>query len=143
MNAHLTDGEEIEPQPQSDARTVELEELSRRDVENDAGRAVRVVELRIPEDLAYFDGHFDGDPVLPGVVQLNTVALAHVETRWPELGHLEGTRRLKFIRPLRPGDTITLYLERKSAPRQVGLVIKKGDETCTTTTLLFAEGSDT
>ena len=120
----------------------ELEELSTKDGVNDAGREVHTVELRVPENLLYFQGHFKNDPVLPGVVQLNTVVLSRIERRWPELGRLEKMRRLKFIQIIRPGDVIAVRLERKATPNQVGLVITKGDEVCTTASLIFAEETE-
>lgn len=98
------------------------------------------VELRAPADLVYFSGHFPGDPLLPGVVQLNDVALAEVERSWPDLGPLERIQRLKFIHPIRPGDAFTLRLERRTRPGQVALAIRRpGGEVCTSAVLSFSD----
>ncbi|MBL8558077.1 MAG: hypothetical protein JNM47_05115 [Hyphomonadaceae bacterium] len=57
-------------------------------------------------------GHFPGHPVAPGVVVLDRV-IAAACAQFP--GHAcVGVRRMKFLRPLRPGETLALELE---APR--------------------------
>jgi 3-hydroxymyristoyl/3-hydroxydecanoyl-(acyl carrier protein) dehydratase len=105
------------------------------------GDTIEVV-LRAPPDLVYFTGHFPGDPLLPGVVQLNDVALAEVERAWPDLGPLERIQRLKFVRAIRPGDPFTLRLERRARPGQVALTILSGDEAlCTSAVLSFGEAT--
>lgn len=75
----------------------------------DAKRAER--ELCVPPTLACFPGHFPGQPIVPGVVQLDwAMSLA---ARW--LGGAPWPRRidgLKFKSPLLPGQLATLALER-------------------------------
>lgn len=53
--------------------------------------------------------HFPGDPIVPGVVILNEVALVIGENRpgcW-----ISGISRVKFTAPLRPGQPFTVSLE--------------------------------
>ncbi|MGH0033319.1 MAG: hypothetical protein ACQGVC_26315 [Myxococcota bacterium] len=73
------------------------------------GRTLRV-RARVPRDLAFFDGHFPGHPVLPGFVQLHWVAeWARQELgEAPEVASIEA---LKFREPLRPGDEFALEVE--------------------------------
>lgn len=66
--------------------------------------------LRVPDDLAYVEGHFPGSPVVPGVVQLRW-ALAAAEAL---LGGPAAPSRLdavKFKEMLRPGDAFRLVVE--------------------------------
>jgi 3-hydroxymyristoyl/3-hydroxydecanoyl-(acyl carrier protein) dehydratase len=70
--------------------------------------AVRL-RLHVPEDLAYFEGHFPGLPLLPGVVQLHWAVRLAAE----HLGQTcRGSRidQLKFLAIVRPGDDLTLEL---------------------------------
>lgn len=122
--------------PDDSAPSRHLKVLGATRVELD-GRERWEVELEVPPDLLYFLGHFDGDPVLPGVVQLDDAVLTQVERAWPDLGRLERARRLKFVRPIRPGGVVRLALERRSDPGQVGFHIESGGETCTSGILIF------
>ena len=65
--------------------------------------------LRIPEDLTWFEGHFPGDPILPGIIQLKWV----IESAQCMTG--AGTQpgaihQLKFKLPIRPGTIVDLTL---------------------------------
>jgi 4-coumarate--CoA ligase (photoactive yellow protein activation family) len=72
------------------------------------------VRFRVPDDCGYFRGHFDEQPILPGVVQLQQLALAEARRRYPELQALRRIVRVKFKRLISPGETLVLQLARKS-----------------------------
>ncbi len=116
-------------------RDFELLETSEGTTED--GRAYSEALLLVPRDLVYFEGHFPGDPLLPGVVQMDRLAVARAGEQWPDLGPLEKIRRLKFIEPIRPGDRIRVRLERKKTPNQVALSIWSDESRCTTASLVF------
>ncbi|MET0341508.1 MAG: AMP-binding protein [Polyangiales bacterium] len=69
----------------------------------------------VPADSVFFEGHFDGRPILPGVVQLWHVALREARRQHPDLGSLARVTRVKFKRTIAPGETLALRLERKGA----------------------------
>ncbi len=71
------------------------------------------LQVRVPASLGFFRGHFPSDPILPGVVQLHYLALAQARTRWPELGAVVRVTRVKFKRPIVPGEALVLALARK------------------------------
>src|SRR5262249_61965927 len=75
----------------------------------DPGHLVR--ELEVPEDLAALEGHFEGFPLVAGVVQLGWVFDAAAE--WlggaPPLARVEA---LEFPQPPRPPRRLTLQLRR-------------------------------
>lgn len=68
--------------------------------------------LEVPERLAYLDGHFDGFPLVPGVVMIQWAIELAGEAFGP-LGGFRGVERLKFQRMLRPGARFTLELTRR------------------------------
>jgi acyl-CoA synthetase (AMP-forming)/AMP-acid ligase II/3-hydroxymyristoyl/3-hydroxydecanoyl-(acyl carrier protein) dehydratase len=80
--------------------------LSRR-LEQDAVRAV--FELIAPHDLAYFDGHFPGAPILPGVVQVDW-AIAYGRQCFDLPPLFRGIHALKFQQVIRPGMPVMLEL---------------------------------
>ena len=64
--------------------------------------------LRIPDNLIYFEGHFPGYPILPGVAQIKWVV--ELAERLPLSGDFSMMTKLKFMRLMTPGKRITLYL---------------------------------
>ncbi|MFY0542163.1 AMP-binding enzyme [Nannocystis pusilla] len=78
---------------------------------DEGGASVHEVEVGVPVDLAFFRGHFDALPVLPGVAQLTALVVPQVAALRPELGPLRRAARLKFTRPIAPGDALLLRLE--------------------------------
>jgi acyl-coenzyme A synthetase/AMP-(fatty) acid ligase len=66
-------------------------------------------DVDIDEALPCFDGHFPGDPVLPGAVLLDTIMRA-IALAWPQRGTPSVVRRAKFTDRVRPGDRLRLEL---------------------------------
>ncbi|WP_434415877.1 AMP-binding protein [Nannocystis pusilla] len=89
---------------------------------DEGGAAVHEVEVGVPVDLAFFRGHFDALPVLPGVAQLTALVVPQVAALRPELGPLRRAARLKFTRPIAPGDALVLRLEVRGAQVRFSLV---------------------
>ena len=117
--------------------TCDVEELSRTPVEQ-TGIAHRCEYLlRVPASLEYFDGHFDGKPLLPAVVQLAVVILPRVEWVWPDLGGLRSARKIKFRSPIAPDDSVRLELIRRG--QDVAFVLDRPGEVCASGTLRFDE----
>ena len=79
--------------------------------------------LRIPPDLVYFDGHFPGAPILPGIAQIDWVLHYGREYFGADVAftRLEG---VKFHRPIRPGDVVRLDLSWRAHPRSIGFVFE-------------------
>lgn len=95
-------------------------------------------EIEVPSDLDYFKGHFEGAPILPGIVQVNEIVLEQSEAVWPDLGPLKRIARLKFQRTIGPGEVLRLELRRKRGTREMRFHITSGDNPCASGSLLFA-----
>lgn len=96
-------------------------------------------ELYVPRDLYALRGHFRGAPIVPGVLQLELARAKAVE-RWPELGGLRRAVRVKFVRPLRPGERVHMLLERRGADRVELTLASSSTEKIATGMLSFAGG---
>jgi 3-hydroxymyristoyl/3-hydroxydecanoyl-(acyl carrier protein) dehydratase len=67
------------------------------------------LEVTIPEDLFYFEGHFPQSPILPGVVQLDwAIAVGRRHFVMPPC--FRAAAALKFQHVVQPGNVITLEL---------------------------------
>ncbi len=97
-----------------------------------------LVNVHVPRNLAYFEGHFVGDPILPGVAQLQVLVVEQAHKAWPELGAPREVRRLKFTRPIRPDDSLQLSLVRGTESPRVDFHITASGESCASGTLVFA-----
>jgi len=96
--------------------------------------AETIVPFTVPADLAYFEGHFPGSPIVPGVAQIVALAEARARAAWPDLGPSRGLRRVKFKKGLYPGDALELRLRREGEKVSFTIV---GDELHTKGSLLF------
>ncbi|MFT3921051.1 MAG: AMP-binding protein [Myxococcales bacterium] len=67
----------------------------------------------ITAELGWFRGHFTGQPILAGVVQIQRIALKQARKRWPDLGAVERVTRVKFKHLVKPGEVLILSLARK------------------------------
>jgi acyl-CoA synthetase (AMP-forming)/AMP-acid ligase II len=76
-------------------------------LETQASRVV--LELVVPADLLYFDGHFPVAPVLPGVVQVEW-AIHYGRSHFRLAPAFRGINALKFQQMVRPGEAVQLEL---------------------------------
>lgn len=115
-------------------RILEIEEL----------RAVGVKSVTINEP--FFQGHFPGHPVMPGVLQVEAMAqvASVVMMRKTEnagkIGYFMSADEVKFRKPVFPGDTLFIHVEMTRAKRNLGKAnckcVVNGD-TVSEGTLLF------
>ena len=99
-----------------------------------------VMTIPIPADYYYFRGHFDGLPILPGVVQLEFIVHRQIARIWPDLARSpERIAQLKFKKTIPPGTRLTLSLRR--APGRARVSFELADETqqCSQGQFIFSE----
>lgn len=75
---------------------------------------VHLFEVSVRDDAWHFDGHFPGFPILPGISLLHSVVMPAVSLIHPGEVMLREVTRLKFRRPVRPGDRLILQLSTPS-----------------------------
>jgi 3-hydroxyacyl-[acyl-carrier-protein] dehydratase len=106
-----------------------------------------VARWRVTGDEPFLAGHFPGNPVVPGVIQLEALAQAgaiavlsdaRYAGRLPLFG---GVEKVRFRRIVRPGDelVLTVEMERLSARGGWGSAVATVDgEECCRARVLFA-----
>lgn len=92
--------------------------------------------FRVPADLRWFKGHFEGNPVLPAMVQLHEVLLL-VHGIWPDLIGLRRITRAKFHRRIRPSESLRLLLKRTRGVHKASFAYLRGEEKCSSGVLEF------
>lgn len=92
----------------------------------------------------FFQGHFPGLPIMPGVLQVEALAqascLAYSRAGDPEMDFFIGSiQEAKFRRPVTPGDTLTLtaeILKDRGSIIQIKTEARVGDDIACEATIL-------
>ncbi|MEM9194749.1 MAG: hypothetical protein AAGF12_36555 [Myxococcota bacterium] len=100
---------------------------------------LRIVEVTVPADLIYLEGHFVGRPMVPGVAQLVGLAQRGASQCWPDLPSPKAVSRLKFKAELGPGDRIELRFRRNQD--KVSFQFFKGETECSQGVLEYEPAS--
>ncbi|MCB9706094.1 MAG: hypothetical protein H6711_29835 [Myxococcales bacterium] len=95
----------------------------------DGGERVELA-VEVPAEMLYFDGHFPGFPILPGVAQLAPLILHEIARAWPDLGAPRRLSRLKWRQPVFPGASLQLHLERPGGGPQVRFRLTREGRAC-------------
>lgn len=69
---------------------------------------VSTFTVRVPEDFLWFQGHFEGYPVMAGAVQLLALIRPVLSLTHPQLGELRLAEGLKFTGRICPGDELAV-----------------------------------
>ncbi|WP_226499862.1 acyl-CoA synthetase family protein [Pseudomonas sp. MWU16-30322] len=94
------------------------------------------LQLSVPQDLAYFSGHFPKAPVLPGVVQVEwALNLGRHLLNLP--GKFAGMEVLKFQQLVRPGDEVQLHLRFDPERGKLYFAYRNDTATCSSGRILL------
>jgi 3-hydroxymyristoyl/3-hydroxydecanoyl-(acyl carrier protein) dehydratase len=113
-----------------------LVEVARKSTQTDETESHELT-LRVPPELRWLRGHFEGNPVLPAVVQILEV-VARISELWPELDHPRRLFKAKFRRAIQPPDLLRLRLHRRLPDSTVRFEYIRGEETCSSGILDFS-----
>lgn len=108
-------------------------------------KAVGIKNVTINEP--FFQGHFPGNPIMPGVLQVEAlaqvgaVAVLSMEENKGKLAVFAGIDNLKFKKQVIPGDTLRLEVEIIQMRRNIGkgeAIAYVGDQVACKGTITFA-----
>jgi 3-hydroxymyristoyl/3-hydroxydecanoyl-(acyl carrier protein) dehydratase len=103
---------------------------------DDAGHVNIAIE--VGDDLAVFDGHFPGTPILPAVAQIDwAIRFARAEFALPARFH--ALRSLKFLAIVQPPVELTLDLERAADGRSVAFTYVRDGTACSSGRIEFTD----
>lgn len=108
-------------------------------IEINPGVSVRAIKnVTINEN--YFNGHFPGEPIMPGVLQIEAMAQAGIVALLTKdefkgkLGVFTGIKEAKIRRQIVPGDTLEIYVElvklRSNFGIAKGVITVEGKKAC-------------
>ncbi len=95
----------------------------------------------------FFQGHFPGNPIMPGVLiiealaQVGAVAILSIEENRGKLGVFTGIDKVRFRKQVKPGDVLRLEAELTAFKRGMGKAIATayvGDKVVASGELMFA-----
>src|SRR5437870_13775823 len=75
---------------------------------------------------SFFEGHFPGHPIMPGVLQLEAIAqvagllMLRQAENFGKLAYFMSAENVKWRKPVRPGDTLVIEVELTKARGKVG-----------------------
>lgn len=99
--------------------------------------------VAIDPDAPWFSGHFPGNPMVPGIVQL-AIAFELVRRTQDAPVRPAGVRRVRFKQILRPGDGPALTVRRTAgAENTYSFRLMLGREAACTGTLIVEEEKET
>jgi len=83
--------------------------------------------VRVDGNWSCFSGHFPGDPVLPGIAQLDMVAECISAARDGQVS-VTGLSRVKFRKIVRPGELLDIHITYSSKKDHYAFRITSADE---------------
>lgn len=84
------------------------------------------IAFALAPDLIFFQGHFPGRPILPGLAQVHIAALL-AQKLWGQTPSDSNLSKLKFKRVLAPNERVTLFLKRDAENGRISFRYRLGE----------------
>lgn len=97
-----------------------------------------VLTLDLVPELSVFEGHFPGDPILAGVVQVHW-AITYAMDIFGPFGEFQGMEQVKFFSLIRSGDLLDLRLAYDHERSRLKFEYLSGDELKSSGTIVFGK----
>ena len=81
------------------------------------------IDMVLPENLFYFQGHFPGRPILPGVVQIDWAVRFADQYLQTDIASAQNFR-VKFSSIIEPGHPVTFVLRRSANNQTLGFEMR-------------------
>jgi 3-hydroxyacyl-[acyl-carrier-protein] dehydratase len=75
----------------------------------------------VPVDSPWFQGHFPGEPILPGIALVHMAEqaiLQHTRDAGEKIKPY-ALRRVRFVQPVRPGEALSLNISREDTGKEI------------------------
>jgi len=84
----------------------------------------------VPVDSDWFSGHFPDEPILPGIALIHLVEQAVIQDALCRgmMLRIRALKRVKFLRPVRPGDVLTIIVDVENAQKDLTFSFKITDK---------------
>ncbi|MTD26908.1 hypothetical protein [Erwinia sorbitola] len=92
-----------------------------------SGVHVITADFYFPAEFIGFQGHFPGNPILPGIVQ---IMLARYTAAQGGSGLVHCIKRCKFLQSIRPKDNVTVRVEQRGNENRYQAVISANNNLC-------------
>jgi 3-hydroxymyristoyl/3-hydroxydecanoyl-(acyl carrier protein) dehydratase len=84
-----------------------------------------------PDDFSGFQGHFPGNPLLPGIVQISLARFTAAQGGGDLIQHI---KRCKFVNSIKPRDKITVKVKQQSGSHHYQAEISANNKVCSVLT---------
>lgn len=111
------------------------------DVRPGEAHDLAITHVDVPADYRWFVGHFDGYPILAGVLQLHELVVPVAQRAWPQLGAVRELQKLKFLGRIVPGDRLRLTLRLDPRTLACDFSLDKSEQPCSAGRLCFARNA--
>lgn len=104
----------------------------------EAAPDTRRFRTSLPENFAYFAGHYTDYPVLAGAAQIKVLVQACIQLVDPGATHVSQLRGAKFLARIAPGDQLEVTVVTRPRPGEFSFEVWRDKTRCSAGTILYS-----